>query len=172
MLRKEREEKGIPLWKFAASIPFPVANIHKIEAGRTEPRIGIAMKMLATLDADVGSFMQTLAEAQDWQRYPVPDGFSGEMLAVAAEKISSEQDTVAIASKTIFGAYFRLVRLACGLKQAQIAARANYTTRSLIAVENGKQEPMVMRALQLAWATGVGVSEFFGSFTPITIPRD
>lgn len=172
MLRKEREKRGIPLWKLAASVPFPASNLQRIETGITDPRIGIAMKMLTALDVDTGNFMQTLAEAQEWERCPIPDGFTAEMLAVAAEKISSEQDTVAIASKTIFGAYFRLVRLACGLKQAQIAARANYTTRSLIAVENGKQEPMVMRALQLAWATGVGVSEFFGSFTPITIPRD
>lgn len=172
MLRKEREEKGIPLWKFAASVPFPASNLQRIETGITEPRIGTAMKMLVTLDMDAGNFMQTLAEAQGWEKYPVPDGFAPEILDSIAEKVRSEQDAVAIAAKTIFGAYFRLVRLACGLKQAQIAARASYTTRSLIAVENGKQEPMVMRALELVWVMGVGVRQFFESFAEIMIPRD
>lgn len=69
--------------------------------------------------------------------------------------------------KAMFGLFFRRVRVACNITQAVIAERANYTVRSIIALEGGKQEPMIMRALQLAWVTGIGVKDFFGSYATL-----
>lgn len=84
MLRKERDNRGIALWKFAASVPFPASNIQRIEVGITEPRIGIAMKMLAALDVDGGAFMQTLAEAQDWPKHEISGDGAVEKIAIVA----------------------------------------------------------------------------------------
>ena len=161
ILRKEREKKGIPLWKLAASVPFPASNLQRIETGITEPRICTAMKILATLGGDAGSFMQTLAESQSWDIYQAPERFSAEILAVILEELCAEGSVLDVCPKGLFGIYFRRVRVILELSQSAIATRSDYTTRSLIAVESGNQEPKIMRALQLVWVTGVPVSSFF-----------
>lgn len=166
-LREERKRRNIPLWKFAATVPYPVSNVQRIETGVTEPRIGIAMKMLAALDVDVGAFMQTLAEAQDWQQYDSPNGYAGDKLASIVENMMTEDGILTHDPKLIYVLFFRRVRVSCKLTQAVIADRANYTVRSLIYLEGGKQEPMIMGALKLAWATGIGVKDFFGSYATL-----
>lgn len=172
MLREERKRKNIPLWKLAASLPFPVSNLQRIEAGVTEPRIGLAMKTLVALNVDAGSFMQSLAELQSWQKYDAQAGIARGKIVTIAQNMLSEGDSVHPDSNALFGLFFRRVRVACNLTQTIIAERANYTVRSLIYLEGGKQEPLVMRALELVGVMGVEISPFFESLASITIPRD
>lgn len=167
MLRKERDNRGIPLWKFAASVPFPASNMQRIEVGITEPRIGVAMKMLAALYVNAGAFMQTLAEAQDWQKHEISGDGAVEKIEIVAQNMLTEEGLLTHNPKAMFGLFFRRVRVACNITQAVIAERANYTVRSIIALEGCKQEPMVMRALQLACATGISVKDFFGSYAKL-----
>lgn len=162
MLREERLKRQFPLWKFAARVPYPVSNITKIEKGLTEPRIGIALKMLVALGVDAGKFMQALAESQDWGEYETPEGIVGLQMGVTDGKCQSEEPPLEGGIKESYGAFLRQARLCARLTQVEVAARAGYTTRSLIAVENDKQEPMVMRGLQLVWVTGTRPRSFFG----------
>ena len=121
MLREERLLKNIQLWRFAASVPFPVSNIKRIEDGLTEPRIGIAMRMLAALDVDAGSFMKNLALSQNWTNYAIPDGASGSLDMFSAKDLAVQGDTLRCFSKVLFGELFRRLRLACGITQAVVA---------------------------------------------------
>lgn len=77
--------------------------------------------------------------------------------------MGGERNPAEMADKAIFGRFYRRVRVAAGLSQAVIADRASYSTRSLIAVESGLQEPMVMRALQLVWVMGADVKMFMNA---------
>lgn len=161
MLRQERLKRGLKLWKFAAMVPFPLSNIQRIEAGDTEPRIDVAMRMLAALNVKAGHFMRALAAQQDWTAHERPDESILKMMPELAADLLQEKRLEIQSSKTLFGLYLRKVRLACELTQAALAERANYTVRSLIAVENGRQEPMVIRALRLVSAMGMDAAVFF-----------
>lgn len=165
LIRLERLKRGMKLWKFAAAVPFPLSNIQRIESGNTEPRIGVAMNMLAALNVKAGPFMEALAKAQNWPFYGLDDSSLTSKLPELAEELLWERRNTIQSPKTEFGLFFKKVRLASGLTQTILAERADYTSRSLIAVENGRQEPKVMRALRLVSALGMDTAIFFDNFS-------
>lgn len=159
LIRLERERKNIPLWKLAATIPFPQSNVNRIELGQTEPRIGLAMRILYALGVQAGDFMQNLAiqikllpdKAMDGRRPEIPFfELENEILC-----------RVAATPAAIFGALLKQARIANKKTQLQVAETAGYTTRSLILVEQGKQEPGLVSAMKLVVATDASVNNFF-----------
>lgn len=172
LLREERNKKDIPLWQLAAKIPFPASNMQRIETGITEPRLILAMKILGVLEVDAGNFMLILAEWQGWQKYEIPDGFIDKKFDLSWQNLATEDYPYHINRKALFGFYFRKLRKFLGLSQNTIAERAAYTNRSVILVEQGQQEPLVMRALQLIWVTGFDVKVFFENYAAILNPMD
>ncbi|MBQ7607650.1 MAG: helix-turn-helix transcriptional regulator [Desulfovibrionaceae bacterium] len=55
----------------------------------------------------------------------------------------------------------RETRVAHAVSQKTLSAIAGYSIRNLISVENGKQNPLVSTALNLASATGCDLEWFF-----------
>jgi len=165
-LREERKRRGIPLWKFAASIPFPQSNIQRMERGNAEPRVGLAVRMVNGLGANAGEFMTAFILEQGWGASPfeLPPEYSPDTLKMAllAENTSGSP-------AVIFGSLLKQARLANNLNQTKIAETSGYTVRSLISVEMGRQEPMLTNALRLVWATGCAPVNFFNAFSSLLL---
>lgn len=159
LIRLERERKNIPLWKLAATIPFPQSNVNRIELGQTEPRIGLAMRILFALEVQAGDFMLNLAIQMKLLPDKAVEGDRPELPFLGLENENLCRDTVTPAS--IFGLMLKQARIANNKTQSQVAETAGYTTRSLILVEQGKQEPGLVSAMKLVVATGVELDNFF-----------
>ncbi len=157
-LREERRRRGILLWKFAASIPFPQSNIQRMERGNAEPRVGLAVRMVNALGVNVGEFMAAFMLEQGWGASPVEQ----------ARAHSPDSPQLALSASgspaAIFGFLLKQARLANNLNQMKIAEASGYTVRSLISVEKGRQEPIITNALRLVWATGYEPVDFFNAF--------
>lgn len=167
LIREEREKRQIPLWRFASSVPFPQSNIQRIESGKTEPRIGLAVRMVHALGADVGEFMTRLMEVQDFGASPnqVDEGNDPQR---DMSVLSSENSLVISgAPAEVFGLLIKEARMARGLTQAKLAEYADCTTRSLIEIEGGRQEPSLTTALRLVWAIGYDAAVFFKAYSKI-----
>ena len=161
-VRAKRVRRGLPLWKLAAAVPFPQSNVQRIEAGVTEPRIGLAMRMLIALDVDAGRAMRDIAARMEIVSAALPEG---EPLGVLlSEIVKTVIDDDAKTPAALFGLLLRGVRLAMGRTQAQVAEAACYTTRSMILVEKGRQEPGLVSALRLAAGTGCGLNCYFDAY--------
>lgn len=158
----ERERKNLPLWKFAAAIPFPQSNISRIEQGLTEPRIGLVMQMLNVLDLDTGAFMRNLTSQMELSAAESPAMDRPDL--PFSELATEMSDGRAVSPAAIFGILLKNARVACHKTQLQVAEAADYTTRSLISVEKGRQEPGLTSALRLVAATGIGVKCFFEEY--------
>lgn len=169
-IREERERKNIRLWKFAASVPFPQSNIQRIETGRVEPRVGLAVRMVHALGLNAGEFMKALIETQGWGASPNPAGVAHP--SQTDNKLLIAENSLAILGSPaeIFGWLIKAARLSQDLTQTKVAEYAGYTTRSLIAVEGGRQEPALTTALRFVWVTGVPVRSFFRQFESILYP--
>lgn len=163
-LREERRRRGILLWKFAASIPFPQSNIQRMERGNAEPRVGLAVRMVNALGVNVGEFMAAFMLEQGWGASPVEQARAhspgSPQLALSAENMS----TISGSPAAVFGFLLKQTRLANNLNQMKLAETSGYTVRSLISVEKGRQEPIITNALRLVWATGCDPVDFFNAF--------
>lgn len=168
-LRNERKRRGVLLWKFAASIPFPQSNVQRMESGNAEPRIGLAVRMVHALGANVGEFMTAFMLEQRWGSSPVELSLeaSSDALQPPPPNFAGNMSGSSSSPAVIFGLLLKQARLANNLNQAQIAEAASYTVRSLISVEKGRQEPMITNALRLVWSTGCDPVNFFNVFSEL-----
>lgn len=163
-LREERRRRGILLWKFAASIPHPQSNIQRMERGKAEPRLGLAVRMVNALGVNVGEFMADLLQKQGWGASPYAQHLEQPQDSFPMQAQPENQAEISNTPAVIFGLLLKEARLARNLNQMKIAEAANYTMRSLISVEKGRQEPMIANALRLVWATGSEPVSFFNAF--------
>ena len=156
MLREARKRCGMPIWRVAATAPHHQGNLQRIERGITEPRVGLALRLLMAIGVDTGSFMENLAIKAGWRQHP---GEShpprADANAVVVRIADSKEDVIP------FGPLLRRTRLVYGQSQKHLAEQAGYTVRNLINVENGRQEPGIMTALKLVCTTGCDVASFF-----------
>lgn len=148
-LRTERIKKGIPLWRYAASIPYPQNNVQRIERGLTEPRIDLSVRLISALGTDMGPFMAALAFELGWS---IPKETFESAKHIQWDMIQCDH---------YFGSLLRSVRTTYGISQNTLASYARYTARNLISVENGNQSPRVMTALRLVCSLECDVSGFF-----------
>ena len=162
LIRKERERKKLPLWQFAAKIPFPQSNVSRIELGLSEPRIGLVMKMLNALEIPSGVCLHKLAEELDICKNQKYERVASDvpLLELTRDICTDASDSSAV----IFGILLKTARLANDKTQVQVAEAAGYTTGSLILVEKGRREPGLMSALKLVAGVGCNIKEFFGVY--------
>ncbi len=151
LLREHRKAKGLSLWKFSVAIPYRQANIQRIERGLVEPRVRLAMRLLTVLGVDVGAFMEEMAVKEDL--LPTKSTQSDDLVPVL--------NTAPEKGLEPLGKLLRETRKAYQKSQNAICKAAGYTTRNLIIVENGKQNPKISTVLKLVCAIGCDVAQFF-----------
>jgi DNA-binding XRE family transcriptional regulator len=127
-----------------------------------QPGVTIALRLVSATGADVGDFFQNLAINNGL--LPLPDA-SGSGRKIEAKNqslkgIELPQDKL-YAAKSVFGVFFKEIRLMYHVTQKTVAERSRYNLRNLLTVESGQQEPGVMTALAMVCAVGVDIVEFF-----------
>ena len=111
------------------------------------------MRLPAVLGVDIGAFMVEMAVRE---ALTIINSTSPQSLT----QISLNLD---LTDKTIdpFGKLLRETRKVYNKSQNALCTAAGYTTRNLIIVENGKQNPKISTALKLVCAIGCDVAQFF-----------
>ena len=160
LLREYRQKHGISLWNLAIRVPYRQGNLQRIERGITEPRVGLAMRLLMAIGVDTGNFMLNLA-INAGLRIDAGETRTRRTEGDGIENLLPEHRQNA----AYFGYLLRKTRLIYGQSQKNLAEEAGYTVRNLINVENGRQEPGIMTALKLVCATGCDVAWFFNELT-------
>ncbi len=153
LLREYRKRKGLSLWNYSIAIPYRQGNIQRIERGVVEPRVRLALHLLDVLEVDVGAFMVEMA---------VREGLTV-INPTSPQNLTQISLNLDLTDKAIdpFGKLFRETRMVYKKSQSAICTAAGYTTRNLIIVENGKQNPKISTALRLVCAIGCDVGQFF-----------
>ena len=149
-----RTARNITQWHVAARAGYHVTNLSKIEKGRYQPGVNLALRLLEVLDLDGGDFFASL-----WR----------EAAATAPEAVRNTGPGVAVdfAPYTVeglrcpFGPLLLQVRLATSVTQKTIAEKTGYNLRNMNKVEKGEQEPGVMTALYMVVAAGGDVRCFW-----------
>ncbi|MBQ7608167.1 MAG: helix-turn-helix transcriptional regulator [Desulfovibrionaceae bacterium] len=144
LLKEHRKAKGLSLWKFSVAILYRQANIQRIERGLVEPRVRLAMRLLTVLGVDVGAFMEEMAVKKDL----LPTKSTQRDALVPVLNTAREKGLEPP------GKLLRETRKAYQKSQNAICKAARYTTRNLIIVENGKQNPKISTVLKLVCAIG------------------
>ena len=159
LLVERRKEAGLTQWALALKTSVNVTNLRKIEKGKTQPGVMLALKLVSAIGTDVGNFFEDLA---------VRKGFvvqSGGVRGCENQKQSVFMpDDLIEAVRGVrcpFGPCLKRVRVGLKVSQKRIAEYANYQLRNILVVENGAQEPGVQTALALVCGTGCDVGAFF-----------
>lgn len=147
-----RKQVAVPVWKLAVAIPYPPANIHKIESGRHEPRLRLAVRIIKALDIDVGLFFQELA---------------CELGNYAFENNNVSEEIFVDDSLESFGELVRNARERSSLTQKAVAEYAGISQRCLINIEHGRTDPLVMNALAISSAIGTNIKVLFNIYSSI-----
>lgn len=131
--------------------------MNQIEAGHQEPRIHVAMRLVAACGADLHSFFTKIAE--EMSLYTSRDLIDSKI----SQKMKGDvlHYTCPYLKICGYGSLLRYWRLQKGLSQQSITDKANYDLRSLQRVEKGEQEPMVTTAVKLVAAMEVQPGDFF-----------
>lgn len=152
-----RAQTSLSQWAVAMRMGYHVRNIQRIEQGRQQPGIMLALRMVTALGVNAGDFFARLHE------HTFVDDTCGSMTQQTKSMPEGVILELVLKAKSPFGPLFQQVRCACGVSQTMAARRAGYNLRNLSAVEQGKQEPGVMAALTLVAVTGCDVQAFFSA---------
>ena len=140
---------GLSQWIVSVKAGTHLSNVNQIEAGHQEPRVHVAVRLVAACDVDLNSFFSKLTEEMK--------------LCTSSERIapylfeSLKEDMFSRTPEphevSGYGELLRYCRLQRGVSQKRI--------RSLQRVEKGEQEPLVTTAVKLVAAIDVPPGQFF-----------
>lgn len=157
LFRDVRMSSGLSQWIVSVKAGTHLSNVNQIEAGHQEPRVHVAVRLVAACDVDLNSFFSKLTEEMK--------------LCTSSERISPylfESLKEDMFSRTPepheisgYGELLRYCRLQRGVSQKRIAKNIHYDLRSLQRVEKGEQEPLVTTAVKLVAAIDVPPGQFF-----------
>ena len=157
LFRDVRMNSGLSQWIVSVKAGTHLSNVNQIEAGHQEPRVHVAVRLVAACDVDLNSFFSKLTEEMK--------------LCTSSERISPylfeslKEDMVSRTPEphevSGYGELLRYCRLQSGLSQNRIAKNIHYDLRSLQRVEKGEQEPLVTTAVKLVAAIDVPPGQFF-----------
>ena len=150
--RQVREAKGVSLWQAALKMAYHIRNLQRIERGRTQPGVNLALRLLDATGIEPGTFMQEFVAAH-------ADALPASISPKGRVTVTYEKPREG--PKSLFGPLLAQARLAGAISQTAMAKAAGYTLSNINAVEKGRQEPGIMTALALVMTTGVDVREFF-----------
>lgn len=152
--RQERVKRGFSLWHMVHDLNCYLANLQRIEKGLTEPRVHMAFRMLESIDANPGGFLAALVSENPGV---FPEGIGCENGRV----VDFQRSAIQPDQRSCFGPLLAQARISSGISQAAMAKMAGYNVRNINAVEHGKQEPGIIKAVALVIATGSDVRIFF-----------
>lgn len=148
---------GLSQWIVSVKAGTHLSNVNQIEAGHQEPRVHVAVRLVAACDVDLNSFFSKLTEEMK--------------LCTSSERIapylfeSLKEDMFSRTPEphevSGYGELLRYCRLQRGVSQKRIAKNIHYDLRSLQRVEKGEQEPLVTTAVKLVAAIDVPPGQFF-----------
>lgn len=134
---------GLSQWIVSVKAGTHLSNVNQIEAGHQEPRVHVAVRLVAACDVDLNSFFSKLTEEMK--------------LCTSSERIapylfeSLKEDMFSRTPEphevSGYGELLRYCRLQRGVSQKRIAKNIHYDLRSLQRVEKGEQEPLVTTAV-------------------------
>ena len=157
-----RENAGLSQWQLSVLTEFNVTNLRKIEKGKTQPGVMLAVRLVAATGADVGEFFQYLAESEGLLQTLDGSPRSGSVLVQTPGGRKMPPGSDPASAKGIFGQLFKEARVRSQVTQKVVAEKAQYNLRNLLEVEKEEQEPGVMTALAMVCAVGVDIRSFFG----------
>ena len=157
LFRDVRMSSGLSQWIVSVKAGTHLSNVNQIEAGHQEPRVHVAVRLVAACDVDLNSFFSKLTEEMK--------------LCTSSERIapylfeSLKEDMFSRTPEpheiSGYGELLRYCRLQRGVSQKRIAKNIHYDLRSLQRVEKGEQEPLVTTAVKLVAAIDVPPGQFF-----------
>lgn len=157
LFRDVRMNSGLSQWIVSVKAGTHLSNVNQIEAGHQEPRVHVAVRLVAACDVDLNSFFSKLTEEMK--------------LCTSSERIapylfeSLKEDMFSRTPEphevSGYGELLRYCRLQRGVFQKRIAKNIHYDLRSLQRVEKGEQEPLVTTAVKLVAAIDVPPGQFF-----------
>ena len=157
LFRDVRMNSGLSQWIVSVKAGTHLSNVNQIEAGHQEPRVHVAVRLVAACDVDLNSFFSKLTEEMK--------------LCTSSERIapylfeSLKEDMFSRTPEphevSGYGELLRYCRLQRGVSQKRIAKNIHYDLRSLQRVEKGEQEPLVTTAVKLVAAIDVPPGQFF-----------
>ena len=157
LFRDVRMSSGLSQWIVSVKAGTHLSNVNQIEAGHQEPRVHVAVRLVAACDVDLNSFFSKLTEEMK--------------LCTSSERIapylfeSLKEDMFSRTPEphevSGYGELLRYCRLQRGVSQTRIAKNIHYDLRSLQRVEKGEQEPLVTTAVKLVAAIDVPPGQFF-----------
>ena len=140
---------------------FNVTNLRKIEKGKVQPGVMLAVRLVAATGANVGEFFQKLAETEGMLLAPDKSSRSDTPSLQNQVDKGIQHDFGLASVKCVFGPLFKETRVRYQVTQKLVAEKAQYNLRNILAVESGKQEPGVMTALAMVCAVGADIKAFF-----------
>ena len=157
LFRDVRMSSGLSQWIVSVKAGTHLSNVNQIEAGHQEPRVHVAVRLVAACDVDLNSFFSKLTEEMK--------------LCTSSERIapylfeSLKEDMFSRTPEphevSGYGELLRYCRLQRGVSQKRIAKNIHYDLRILQRVEKGEQEPLVTTAVKLVAAIDVPPGQFF-----------
>lgn len=156
LFRDVRIDSGLSQWIVSVKAGTHLSNVNQIEAGHQEPRVHVAVRLVAACGADLNSFFSKLAEEM---KLCTSSERTAPFLLEALEDMFSRSPEFSEISG--YGDLLRYYRLQRGVSQKCIAKNIHYDLRSLQRVEKGEQEPLVTTAVKLVAAIDVPPGQFF-----------
>ncbi len=160
LFRDIRMNSGLSQWIVSVKAGTHLSNVNQIEAGHQEPRVHVAVRLVAACDVDLNSFFSKLTEEMK--------------LCTSSERIapylfeSLKEDMFSRTPEphevSGYGELLRYCRLQSGVSQKRIAKNIHYDLRSLQRVEKGEQEPLVTTAVKLVLRSMYRRDSFLSSY--------
>ncbi len=150
-----RMMNNISQWQLSLLTGFNPTNLRKIEKGKTQAGVSLALRLILASGGNAGNFFQELANKLDFEQI----GNTKSLNFLSDFTLPKE-----VNPKAIFGLFFAYARKHLQISQQQVATSAQYHLRNIYEVENAKQEPGVFVALYMVKALQVDIHTFFHVF--------
>ena len=157
LFRDVRMNSGLSQWIVSVKAGTHLSNVNQIEAGHQEPRVHVAVRLVAACDVDLNSFFSKLTE--EMKLCTSSERIAPYLFEALKEDMFSRTPEPHEISG--YGELLRYCRLQRGVSQKRIAKNIHYDLRSLQRVEKGEQEPLVTTAVKLVAAIDVPPGQFF-----------
>ena len=157
LFRDVRMNSGLSQWIVSVKAGTHLSNVNQIEAGHQEPRVHVAVRLVAACDVDLNSFFSKLTE--EMKLCTSSERISPYLFESLKEDMFSRTPEPHEVSGYV--ELLRYCRLQRGVSQKRIAKNIQYDLRSLQRVEKGEQEPLVTTAVKLVAAIDVPPGQFF-----------
>lgn len=157
LFRDVRMNSGLSQWIVSVKAGTHLSNVNQIEAGHQEPRVHVAVRLVAACDVDLNSFFSKLTE--EMKLCTSSERIAPYLFEALKEDMFSRTPEPHEVSG--YGELLRYCRLQRGVSQKRIAKNIHYDLRSLQRVEKGEQEPLVTTAVKLVAAIDVPPGQFF-----------